>query len=242
MSVLFDNNNSLILLAKNGDNSALDELFSINMGLVKNVALKFLNRGIELDDAIQIGCIGLHKAIKKFDFSFGVQFSTYAVPMIMGEIKRFLRDDGLLKVSRSIKENAYKINRFTEEYKNEFHREPKITEIEAALKLPKDDIVMAISYSPTCDSIFTPVSDDGSLILADKLVSNENEEEKLVENLTLHKLLDELPEREKTVIELRYFKEKTQSEVANFLGISQVQVSRIEKKILAKLREKLVVH
>ena len=238
---MFDNNNKLILMAKNGDKKALEELFSINMGLVKNIAIKFLNRGIELDDAIQIGCIGLHKAIKKFDFSFGVQFSTYAVPMIMGEIKRFLRDDGLLKVSRSIKENAYKINRFSEEYKNEFQREPKITEISAALKMDKDDVVMAISYSPTCESIFTPVSEDGSMILADKIVSGENEEEKIVENLTLYKLLDELPPRERKVIELRYFKEKTQSDVAKILGVSQVQVSRIEKKILEKLRSKLIV-
>ena len=238
---MFDNNNKLILMAKNGDNSALEEMFSLNMGLVKNIAVKFLNRGIELDDAIQIGCIGLHKAIKKFDFSFGVQFSTYAVPMIMGEIKRFLRDDGLIKVSRSIKENAYKINRFTEEYKNEFHREPKITEIEAALRMNREDIVMALSYSPTCDSIFTPISEDGGMILADKLVYGENEEEKIVENLTLYKLLEELPKREKTVIELRYFKEKTQSDVAKLLGISQVQVSRIEKKILEKLRGKLIL-
>ena len=238
---MFDKNNKLILLAKNGDTAALDELFVINMGLVKNIALKFLNRGIELDDAIQIGCIGLHKAIKKFDFSFDVQFSTYAVPMIMGELKRFLRDDGMVKVSRSIKENSYKINKFSENYKNEFHRDPKITEIEAALKIDREDIVVALSYSPSYDSIFTPISEDGSMTIADRLVYNENEEEKIVENLTLYKLLEELPDREKTVIELRYFKEKTQSEVAQKLGISQVQVSRIEKKILEKLRSKLIL-
>ncbi|MBQ7792039.1 MAG: sigma-70 family RNA polymerase sigma factor, partial [Clostridia bacterium] len=138
---MFDKNNELLRRAKVGDRIATEELFSLNMGLVKKIALKFLNRGIELDDAIQIGCIGLQKAIQKFDFSYEVQFSTYAVPMIMGEIKRFLRDDGTVKVSRTVKENAYKISLYTEKYKNQFFREPKITEIAEALHLEKDDVV-----------------------------------------------------------------------------------------------------
>ena len=236
---MFDQNNKLIERAKNGDRQATETLFSLNMGLVKKIALKFLNRGIELDDAIQIGCIGLQKAIQKFDFSYDVQFSTYAVPMIMGEIKRFLRDDGTVKVSRSIKENAYKINLYTERYQNQFFREPKITEIAEALQLDPEDVVTALSYSPVCESLYTPVGDDGSVMLLDKIPSNENQEEKLIEHLALHELLNRLPLREKTVIEMRYFQDKTQNEVAKQLNISQVQVSRIEKKIIEGLRKKL---
>lgn len=236
---MFDKNKELIQRAKVGDTTAMNELFSLNMGLVKKIAMKFLNRGIELDDAIQIGCIGLQKAIHKFDFSYEVQFSTYAVPMIMGEIKRFLRDDGTVKVSRTIKENAYKINLYTEKYKNQFFREPKITEIADALHIEAEDVVTALSYSPVCESIYAPVGDDGSAMLLDKLASGENEEEKLIENMTLHELLEKLPQREKTVIEMRYFQEKTQNEVAKELNISQVQVSRIEKKIIESLRKKL---
>ncbi len=236
---MFDKNNELIQRAKVGDTKATDELFSLNMGLVKKIAMKFLNRGIELDDAIQIGCIGLQKAIQKFDFSYDVQFSTYAVPMIMGEIKRFLRDDGTIKVSRTIKENAYKISLYVENYKNQFFREPKITEISEAVHLQPEEVVTALSYSPVCESIYAPMGDDGSTMLLDKLPSKENEEEKIIENMMLHELLDRLPQREKTVIKMRYFQEKTQSEVAKALNISQVQVSRIEKKIIESLRKKL---
>ena len=236
---MFDKNNELIQRAKVGDTKATDELFSLNMGLVKKIAMKFLNRGIELDDAIQIGCIGLQKAIQKFDFSYDVQFSTYAVPMIMGEIKRFLRDDGTIKVSRTIKENAYKISLYVENYKNQFFREPKITEISEAVHLQPEEVVTALSYSPVCESIYAPMGDDGSTMLLDKLPSKENEEEKIIENMLLHELLDRLPQREKTIIKMRYFQEKTQSEVAKALNISQVQVSRIEKKIIESLRKKL---
>lgn len=237
---MFDKNNELIQQAKVGDKYACEELFRLNMGLVKKIALKFLNRGIELDDAIQIGCIGLQKAIQKFDFSYEVQFSTYAVPMIMGEIKRFLRDDGTVKVSRTIKENAYKINLYTEKYQSQFFREPKIAEIAEALQLEKDDVVTALSYSPVCESIYAPVGDDSSATLLDKLPGNENQEESIVEHMTLHELLSQLPERERTLIEMRYFQEKTQNEVAGHLNISQVQVSRIEKKIIETLRKKML--
>lgn len=238
---MFDKNNELIVYAKQGSKEAYEELFKINFGLIKNIAIKFLNRGIELDDAIQIGCIGFYKAIEKFDFSFGVCLSTYAVPMIMGEIKRFLRDDGMVKVSRSIKENAYKINTYIEEYKNKFHREPKVNEIAEVLELDKDDVVVALSYSPTCESLFTPYGDDGGMMLVDKIVSQENETDKIVENISLHEVLDKLDKRDRMVIELRYFKEQTQSQVAKRLGISQVQVSRIEKKILENLKDKLIL-
>ena len=237
---MFDKNNELIACAKNGSKEAYDQLFQINYGLIKKIAIKFLNRGIELDDAIQIGSIGFYKAIKKCDFSFGVQLSTYAVPMIMGEIKRFLRDDGMVKVSRSIKENSYKINAYIEEYKSRFHREPKVNEIAETLGMDKDDIVVALSYSPTCESLFATYGEDSSVMLVDKIVTQENEEERIIENISLHELLDKLDERDRMVIELRYFKEETQSQVAERLGISQVQVSRIEKKILGNLRDKLI--
>ena len=238
---MFDKNNELIKLAKTGDAAAMEQLFSLNMGLVKKIALRFLNRGIEPDDAIQIGCIGLQKAVEKFDFSYDVQFSTYAVPMIMGEIKRFLRDDGTVKVSRYIKENSYKINRYLEDYQNRFFREPKIAEISKATGIPTDDVVTALSYTPTCESLYAPMGDDGSVMLMDKIPGEEHQEEKIVEYMALHELLKKLPEREQTVIHLRYFEDKTQNEVAKQLNISQVQVSRIEKKIIEGLRKKLSV-
>ncbi len=237
---MFDKNNQLIQRAKEGDQKAQEELFSLNMGLVKKIAMRFLNRGIEPDDAIQIGCIGLFKAIQKFDFSYDVQFSTYAVPMIMGEIKRFLRDDGTVKVSRYIKENAYKISRFTETFRNRYLRDPKVSEIADALTMDREDVVTALSYSPVCESLYAPVGDDGSATLMDKLPGDDSQEEKIVEHLSLHDLLKKLPPREQTVIQMRYFQEKTQSEVASHLNISQVQVSRIEKKIIETLRKKLL--
>lgn len=237
---MFNNNSELLKKAKEGDIQARDKLFEVNMGLVKKIASKFLSRGIEFDDAVQIGSIGLYKAIEKFDFSYSVQFSTYAVPMIMGEIKRFLRDDGIIKVSRSIKENYSKIMMFLEEKRQKEDREPTVTEISQALNMDTEDVVTALSYNPNCESLNSTLSEDGNLSLMDTLSDGNNQEEKIIDKLSLHSVLDTLSERERELIELRYFKEKTQSQVAEKLSISQVQVSRIEKKVLNKLKEKLV--
>lgn len=237
---MFNKNSELLKRVHEGDLNARDELFEINMGLVKKIASKFTSRGIEFEDAVQIGSIGLFKAIDKFDFSYNVQFSTYAVPMIMGEIKRFLRDDGIIKVSRSIKENYCKIMGFLEEKRKREDTEPTVKEISEALNMDKEDVVTALSYNPSCESLSMPVGNDGNLSLEDTLSDGNSQEENVVEKLSLYSVLSELTERERELIELRYFKEETQSQVALRLNISQVQVSRIEKKVLEKLRNKLI--
>jgi len=236
---MYNNNIELLKRAKKGEKSAVEKLIECNMGLVKKIASRFLSRGIEFEDCVQIGAIGLYKAIEKFDFSFDVQFSTYAVPMIMGEIRRFLRDDGMIKVSRSIKENYYKISRFLEEYRLRFESEPQISIIENALGINKEDIITALSFSPVCESLNAVTSDEKNT-LEDKIITGVDEEEQLIERLSLYEALEMLDEREKKIIEQRYFHDLTQNDVARQLDISQVQVSRLEKKILEKMKNKLI--
>ncbi len=236
---MHNKNIELLKRAKDGDEKAVEELIKSNMGLVKKVASRFLNRGIEFEDCVQIGAIGLYKAIEKFDFTFEVQFSTYAVPMIMGEIRRFLRDDGIIKVSRSIKENYYKISHFLEDYRSKNESEPHISEISKALGIECDDVVTALSYSPVCESLNASVNDEKNT-LEDKIITGVDEEERLIDKLSLYEALEMLSEREKKIIEQRYFNDLTQSDVARQLDISQVQVSRLEKKILEKMKNKLI--
>lgn len=236
---MYSINAELLKQAKDGEKNAVEELIKCNMGLVRKVASKFVNRGIEFDDAVQIGAIGLYKAIKKFDFSFEVQFSTYAVPMIMGEIRRFLRDDGIIKVSRSIKENYYKITRFLEEYRKNYEIEPHISIISEKLGIPQEDVVTALSYSPVCESLNATAKDEKNT-LEDKIITGVDEEERLIDKLSLYEALQMLTEREKKIIEQRYFLDATQTDVAKLLDISQVQVSRLEKKILEKMKNKLI--
>lgn len=237
---MFSNNSELLKKAKNGDADARNRLFEINMGLVKKIASKFISRGIEFEDAVQLGAIGLHKAIEKFDFSYNVQFSTYAVPMIMGEIKRFLRDDGMIKVSRSIKENYNKIMGFLEEKRKKECEEPTVNEISKALGIDKEDVVTALSYNPSCESLNAVCGSENNIALQDVISDGSNQEEIIVDRINLYSVLNELPERERKLIELRYFREATQSQVAGIMDISQVQVSRIEKKVLEKLKNKLI--
>lgn len=234
-----NDNIELLKRAKSNDRQAISELMENNIGLVRKVAKRFINRKIEFEDAVQIGNIGLMKAIEKFDFSYNVQFSTYAVPMIMGEIRRFLRDDGMIKVSRSIKENYVKINSFLETYRRVHNCEPCVSEISKALFMDKDDVVTALSYNPVCESLDAHIFDNKKT-LEETISSNESEEEKIVDKITLYQALESLSEREKKLIEGRYFSDKTQSDVAKELSISQVQVSRIEKKILKELKNKLI--
>lgn len=234
-----NDNTELLKRAKLNDRDAVSQLVKNNAGLVRKVASKFTNRRIEFDDAVQLGNIGLIKAIEKFDFSYNVQFSTYAVPMIMGEIRRFLRDDGIIKVSRSIKENRMKISAFLEKYRQAHNEEPTVSQICTALGLSDDDVVTALSYTPVCESLNAPVFDEKKT-LEETLCENESREDKIIDKLTLYQALEELGEREKKIIEQRYFFDKTQSDVAKQLSISQVQVSRIEKKILGELKNKLI--
>jgi RNA polymerase sporulation-specific sigma factor len=236
------NSFELIKKAKDGDKKAQAILVEKNIGLVWSIIKRFQNRGYESDDLFQIGCIGLIKAINKFDSNFNVRFSTYAVPMIIGEIKRFIRDDGIIKVSRSLKEVANKARITKEIMTKELGHEPTIMELSIRLNIPCEDLVMAIEAGYTPDSLFSTVGDgdNSQMLLIDKIDSESNHNEMdLIDKIALRQVVDDLNPREKQIIVLRYFKEKTQFQIAKLLGISQVQVSRIEKRILEDIRKKI---
>ncbi len=225
--------------AKAGDNKSKEILINNNVLLIKSIVYRFKNKGIEYDDLYQLGCIGFLKAIKNFDESFNVKFSTYAVPMIIGEIKRFLRDDGNVKVSRIIKQNSYKILKFSEEFVNKNNREPTVNEIAENLNLEKEDVILAIDSSKITISLYESVNDesDKSQILLEKIPSKFNEDD-FIDKIYLKTLISKLDKREQKILFLRYFRDKTQGEVAKILGVSQVQVSRLETKIIEKLKKK----
>lgn len=231
----------LIKRAKEGDQEARNQVASENLGLVWSVVRRFAGRGHDLEDLYQIGCIGLLKCIDKFELSYDVKFSTYAVPMIMGEVKRFLRDDGMVKVSRSLKETAYKVYATRERMVNENGVEPTLEELAVCLDIGKEDIVVALEASSEVESIYKTIyqNDGNSIYLIDKLVSSEDESQKAVNQLALEELMSDLDEKERRIIIMRYFEDKTQTEIAKIVGISQVQVSRIEKKVLLKMREQM---
>jgi len=231
----------LIKKAQKGDKEAKNKLVMSNIGLVKSVLKGFANRGYDVDDLFQIGSIGLLKAIDKFDTSYNVKFSTYAVPMIIGEIKRFLRDDGIIKVSRSLKQTANKVKYTKEALSKKLGREPTINELSKELDINKEEIVMAMESSFHPEYLYDVVhQDDGNpVLLIDKVGMDEDKEGDIIDRIVLKELLSELKERDRQVIVLRYFMDKTQMEVANLLGISQVQVSRIEKKIIEEMKKKL---
>ncbi|MGB7605071.1 MAG: RNA polymerase sporulation sigma factor SigF [Lutisporaceae bacterium] len=232
----------LISRAQNGDTGAENFMVENNIGLVRSVVKKFLNRGCEYDDLMQIGSIGLLKAIKKFDLSFNVKFSTYAIPMIMGEIKRFLRDDGIIKVSRNLKEIANKAHIIREVLEKDFGREPTISELASELDISKEELVMALDSVHLTQSLYETIHhDEGSpILLIDKIEYSEDEDIEIVDKITLKEVLTNLEPRERQIIMLRYFKDKTQCQVAEVLGMSQVQVSRVEKKILAKIKNNIL--
>ncbi|MCM1157554.1 MAG: SigF/SigG family RNA polymerase sporulation sigma factor [Bacteroidales bacterium] len=229
----------LIRLAKEGNQDAKEQLVTDNLGLVWAVARRFIGRGHDLEDLYQIGCIGLIKCIDKFDLSYDVKFSTYAVPMISGEIKRFLRDDGLIKVSRTLKETAYKVKKAREEIINRTGIEPKLEELSEILEIDVEEIVASLEANVEVESIHKTIyqNDGNAVYLADKIADEKNENEKLLNHMVVEGLLSQLNEVEEKIIKLRYFESKTQTEIAKEVGISQVQVSRMEKKILLKMRE-----
>lgn len=246
----------LIARSQAGEKDAREVLIEKNLGLVRHIVRRFAGRGYDLEDLFQIGTIGLMKAIDKFDLSLGLKFSTYAVPMIAGEIKRFLRDDGMVKVSRTIKENGLKVSFARQKLQTGLGREPTIREIMEETGLEREEIVLAMEASVEVESIYSAVyQDDGSEVyLVDKVVrgasgsvgssmagvydSGDSEKEELLNHMLLKQLLDSLEPSERELICMRYFQNKTQMEVAAVLGISQVQVSRTEKKILLRLRER----
>ncbi len=230
---------NLIEKAQRGEQQAVDILVEKNIALVKSVIRRFLNRGYEYDDLFQIGIIGLIKAIKNYDAQYDVRFSTYAVPMIMGEVKRFLRDDGLIKVSRSLKELANKSMAMKEQLKNTLHREPSIQEIAEAVGSEPEEIVLALEASRMPASIYDVVyeDDDNPILLIDKVSRDDTQMSQIVDRVALKDVLSKLDERDRYIILMRYFHDRTQSDIAEELGISQVQVSRIEKKVLLRMRE-----
>ena len=229
---------ALIKQAQNGDDNAKEKLIECNMPLVKSIAKRFYGR-LEFDDLLQLGCMGFIKAINNFDPSFEVRFSTYAVPMIMGEIKRFIRDDGSIKVSRALKTLSLKISRYVEEFKNAHLREPSLEEISSALAVDMNDIVFALDASKMVVSIYAESEENGGELI-DRLVTNEHASDEALDKILMKEIISTLPEREKKIIILRYFRDKTQSEVAKEMGVSQVQVSRLEGKILQKIKEGIV--
>lgn len=241
---MYENTYEKIAKAQSGDEEAMASLVKNNLGLVYNIAKRFSGRGYELEDLNQIGALGLIKSIKKFDTSFDVQLSTYSVPFIMGEIKRYIRDDGKIKVSRSIKELGTKINQIQKEYYLKNGQDIKIEQIAEVLKVPKEDIALAIdaNSSAIVTSINEPVySKDSSktLNVEDIIPDTKNQEAMINDKLTVNKLIEELQPQEKQIVMMRYYKGSTQTEVAKTLGISQVQVSRIEKRILYSMKQKL---
>jgi len=231
----------IISRAQSGDSEAENFLVENNIGLVRSVVRRFLNRGCEYDDLIQIGSIGLLKAIKKFDASFNVKFSTYAIPMIIGEIKRFLRDDGMIKVSRSLKEIANKAHVTKETLEKDYGREPTISEIASVLEISKEELVVALESVQSTEYLYETIhQDDGSpILLIDRISCNEGEDIDIIDRLALKEVLSALDPKERQIIMLRYFKDMTQCQVAEILGMSQVQVSRVEKKIIDKLRKNI---
>ena len=235
-----DRTTTLIEKSHQGDEEARAQLVQENAGLVWCVVKRFLHRGAEAEDLFQIGNIGLLKAIDKFDLSYEVKFSTYAVPMISGEIKRFLRDDGMIKVSRSLKELAYKSCACRERLQEAWGREPTITEIASELKVETEELLMAMDASSEIESLHKTIyqKEGQELRLMDKLPEQEEQEDRILDHMLLQELLTYLDKEERRLIYLRYFANQTQSQVGKELGISQVQVSRMEKKILKNLRER----
>ena len=228
---------TLINRAHQGDKLARDKILIENTGLIWSIVRRFLNRGHEGEDLFQIGCIGMLKAIDRFDTEFDVAFSTYAVPMIAGEIRRFIRDDGIVKISRKIKENQMKIMHQREIYINEKKQEPTIEELEKVCDLTKEEIVMAMDASRNVESIDKEMySKDSAYTLMDLAEDDTNIEETVLNKIMVQQLMDMLDSKERKIINLRYFKNKTQSQVAKEMGMTQVQVSRLEKKILNSMR------
>lgn len=231
-------NEKLLINAQNGDKDAQDEFLAENKGLVHLVINKFKGRGADFDDLVQLGMIGLYKAMMNFDNSIGIKFSTYAVPMISGEIKRFLRDDGIIKVSRSVKELYVKIKFVQSKLETILSRTPKISEIAKELNVSSEDVIYTLNASEPIFSLDESVdSDDQKIYLKDKLKDKKTEsEDEIIDKIALKEMLMQLKQRERQIIIFRFFREMTQQEVANVLGISQVQVCRIEKKVLSELR------
>lgn len=241
---MYENDAKTIKKAQEGDKFELERLIRQNNGLIWSIVKRFYGRGYEAEDLYQIGCMGFIKSIKRFDTTFEVKLSTYCVPYILGEIKRFIRDDGPIKISRSTKDLAIKIKELQKEYSKK-GKDISIEQIAKELKLSKEDIIFAMESSNTVESFEANIlkdssSEDKKISLIDRIATDKNEEEVITNKLVLQDIIEKLENKEKEVILLRFFKEKTQTEVAKILGITQVQVSRIERKTLARMKQKLI--
>ena len=237
---MYENNVENIIKAKEGNQEAMTKLIENNSGLIWSIVRRFKDRGYELEDLYQIGSLGFIKSIRRFDTNFEVQLSTYAVPYILGEIKRFIRDDGPIKVSRSTKELCVKIREIQKEYLNKKGVEIKLDEISKILKISKEEIAVALDSMNCVDSIYdVNYKDENEGNILDKIPANDDNEKNLVDKIVLKDAINKLNERDKKIILLRYFRGNTQCQVAKTLGISQVQVSRIEKKVLSDMKKML---
>lgn len=229
---------NLIKEAQQGSDDAKSVLLYHNLPLIKSIVRRYKNKQIEYDDLIQLGTLGLIKAINNFDTSFGVRFSTYAVPMIAGEIKRFIRDDGAIKVSRSIKSLSQKINAFTEEFRQKHNKDPQVNDIAEAFGISQQDVVFTLDSSRYPVSLYSENDDDG-LSLVDRLCAKGSPDDD-IDKMIIKDLIKGLEDRDKKIIYLRYYRDKTQSEIARELGVSQVQISRLEAKIIEKMKKELL--
>lgn len=240
---MYDNDMKKIEKAQNGNKEEMTKLIEDNSGLVWSIVRRFSGRGYEIEDLYQIGCIGLIKAIQRFDTSFEVRLSTYAVPYILGEIKRYIRDDGPIKVSRSIRELNAKIVELQKEYFNKYGKEISLEEIAKDLRTSKEEITMAMDSTRPVDSIedakYRDNKTDKTISILERISTGRDEQTEITDKIVLKNLISELKEQEKEIILLRYYKQKTQMQVSKILGITQVQVSRIERKVLDKMRRKL---
>lgn len=229
----------LIMRSQAGDIDAKEILLKENIPLIKSIVKRYKGKNIEYDDLMQLGSLGLVKAINNFNPDFGVRLSTYAVPMITGEIKRFIRDDGAIKVSRALKTMSYKIGQFVEEFQQKNSKEPNLTQIAEHFSIDEQEVVYILDSSKMPLSIYEKNDEDNGKSLIEKLSDNSNEED-FLDKLTLRECIQKLPDRERQLVVLRYYEDKTQSEIAKHLGVSQVQVSRLESKIIQKLKKSLI--
>ncbi len=232
---------ALIRKAKAGDNAAKERLLTHNTSLIKSILRRYLGKGVEYDDLFQLACMGFLKAIAGFDEAFGVRFSTYAVPMIAGEIKRFLRDDGSVKVSRVLKKAARDLNGYIQTYMAEHGEQPTVKELAAAFGMEEGEVVFALGSArmPVSLDERSDFQDETSVPLAERLPAKDDQDA-MIEHMILKAAIEKLPEREKKIVFLRYFRDMTQSEVARRIGVSQVQISRLESKIMGKFKEELL--
>ena len=238
---MYEMDSTLIFEAASGNEKKMEELINKNVGLIWSIVKRFIGRGYETEDLYQIACMGFIKAIKRFDFKYEVKLSTYAVPYILGEIKKFIRDDGIIKVSRRVKELGLKIREIEKDYFIKNGESISIKKISEVLQVSEEEVLSAIDASRQVESINEVVYEEGSCEKLEKIAIDSDEQSKLIDKLTITELVEALNLRDKEVIKLRFYKEKTQTQVAKILGISQVQVSRIEKRILGELKSKLIV-